>query len=438
LAASKIAGGENKEHGMLMSQRYILGTAVVVMALGAAAAVARAEDPVGSDVLKETAAAIKAARSISYTATREGVGALAGSSPTVSGTVFIDGLVLDEPEKWSFAIRGSLVDVGAESLAEFVTVSNREKIVTIRHASKQVIEGDAAQAMTMLGDGGRWLTSWLLRWDELVGEPVLAEDFAGSQWQGTKLVGRELCDIVKIDYTEVEVEESAAWWYIARSDKLPRRIEVSYITDGAEVGIAVLTLSDVKVNPKAEAKTFEIDRPAGYAVERVKAEEATSAPEGGRGEPAAAVAPAPPVAQAVGVGDEAPAFSLATPEGEKISLASLKGQVVVLDFWATWCPPCVRAMPDIQKIHEAYAGKGVRVIGVNCWENGDAVKFKKDKGYTYGLLLKGDDVATGYGVQGIPAFFVIGKTGRIVAAQSGFSNDLREVLTKAIDKALAE
>jgi len=144
------------------------------------------------------------------------------------------------------------------------------------------------------------------------------------------------------------------------------------------------------------------------------------------------------VAQAVGVGDEAPAFSLATPEGEKISLASLKGQVVVLDFWATWCPPCVRAMPDIQKIHEAYAGKGVRVIGVNCWENGDAVKFKKDKGYTYGLLLKGDDVATGYGVQGIPAFFVIGKTGRIVAAQSGFSNDLREVLTKAIDKALAE
>lgn len=115
-----------------------------------------------------------------------------------------------------------------------------------------------------------------------------------------------------------------------------------------------------------------------------------------------------------------------------------RGRVMLVDFWATWCPPCVRAMPDIQKIHEAYAGKGVRVIGVNCWENGDAVKFKKDKGYTYGLLLKGDDVATGYGVQGIPAFFVIGKTGRIVAAQSGFSNDLREVLTKAIDKALAE
>lgn len=429
---------------MLMSQRYLSGAAVVVMALGAAGSVSRAEDPIGSDVLKETAAAIKAARSISYTATREGVGALAGSSPTVSGTVFIDGLVLDEPEKWSLAIRGSRVDVGAESASEFVTVSNREQIITIRHASKQVIEGDAAQAMTMLGDGGRWLTSWLLRWDELVGEPVLAEDFAATEWQGAKLVGRELCDIVKIDYTEVEVEESAAWWYIARSDKLPRRIEVSYITDGAEVGIAVLTLSDLKVNPKADPKTFEVERPAGYAVERALVAEAEGAPAGGRAglapasSPAALNPPTPAVAAAVGVGDVAPAFTLAGPEGEKISLASLKGQVVVLDFWATWCPPCVRAMPEIQKIHEAYAGKSVRVIGVNCWENGDPVKFKKDKGYSYGLLLKGDDVATGYGVQGIPAFFVIGKTGKIVAAQSGFSNDLREVLTKAIDKALAE
>lgn len=149
-----------------------------------------------------------------------------------------------------------------------------------------------------------------------------------------------------------------------------------------------------------------------------------------------------PASGLLAVGADAPDWNLQDPAGNVVSLRNLKGGVVVLDFWATWCGPCIKAMPTVQKIHEAFKdNKNVHVFGVNVWENADAPKFMKDKKFTYGLLMRGDDVAKAYGVKGIPAFFVIGPDGKVLFSETGFNvseaNAFEKKITGLIEKALA-
>jgi thiol-disulfide isomerase/thioredoxin len=137
-------------------------------------------------------------------------------------------------------------------------------------------------------------------------------------------------------------------------------------------------------------------------------------------------------------GSDAPDFSLATPSGAKKSLASYKGQVVVLDFWATWCGPCKTVMPALQRLHEKYQGQPVAIIGMNAEgpEGGDPVAFKKDNGYTYELLLEADATSEAYRVRGLPTFYVIGPDGKVVWAGVGLQNP--PGVQRASNKARAE
>jgi thiol-disulfide isomerase/thioredoxin len=66
----------------------------------------------------------------------------------------------------------------------------------------------------------------------------------------------------------------------------------------------------------------------------------------------------------------APTFTLKTPTGATVTLESLKGKLVLVDFWATWCVPCVKAMPDLQKLHTQYAAKGLTVVGISIDDEG--------------------------------------------------------------------
>jgi thiol-disulfide isomerase/thioredoxin len=143
----------------------------------------------------------------------------------------------------------------------------------------------------------------------------------------------------------------------------------------------------------------------------------------------------------VKAGDAAPDFKLKDTDGKEVSLDSLKGKVVLLDFWATWCGPCKAAMPLIQKIHEDYKSKGVAVYGVNTWEKkeGAGKKYMDDKKYTYGCLLAGDDLASkGYGTSGIPTLVIIDKGGKIAMIEVGLGPDGDKKLRAAIDASLAK
>ena len=85
----------------------------------------------------------------------------------------------------------------------------------------------------------------------------------------------------------------------------------------------------------------------------------------------------------------APAFALKSARGGTTTLSGLKGQVALIDFWATWCAPCVEAMPDLQKLHNRYAGKGFTVVGVSIDEDGmkSVGPFLAKRKFTYPILL---------------------------------------------------
>ncbi len=118
----------------------------------------------------------------------------------------------------------------------------------------------------------------------------------------------------------------------------------------------------------------------------------------------------------------APAFTLPDLNGKQVSLAGLKGQVVFVDFWATWCPPCRYSIPALEALHREFQARGFQVVGVSLDENTAAVApFVKEKGITYTVLLGGEsDVADLYGVRGIPSLYLIDKEGRVARRWVGY------------------
>lgn len=123
---------------------------------------------------------------------------------------------------------------------------------------------------------------------------------------------------------------------------------------------------------------------------------------------------------------DAPDFELLNLRGEKVSLADLKGKVVVLDFWATWCQPCIRSFPGMKAAQEHYADDNeVQFLFMNTWERtkdykANVVAFIKKNNYPFEVLFDdqkdpetGKNLAAKFGVQGIPAKFILDKDGKI-------------------------
>ena len=131
------------------------------------------------------------------------------------------------------------------------------------------------------------------------------------------------------------------------------------------------------------------------------------------------------------VGDIAPDWKLDNAGGKVHSLAQYRGKVIVMDFWATWCGPCAKIMPRLQKLHEKLADKGVVVLGVNSWENSDPVKLMQKKRYSYELLLNGEQIAEAYKVTTLPVVYIIGLDGTIIYCHEGEGQkDLSAVIEK--------
>jgi len=117
-------------------------------------------------------------------------------------------------------------------------------------------------------------------------------------------------------------------------------------------------------------------------------------------------------------------------------LAPYRGQVVLVDFWATWCAPCRKAMPGMQRLHERYADDPVSVIGANVFESGDPVAFMEQNGYTYDLITGADAMAEAFEVQAIPAFVLIGPEGDVLYKAVGYDPAHEKEIAGRIDEAL--
>ncbi|MDQ3623822.1 MAG: redoxin domain-containing protein [Verrucomicrobiota bacterium] len=121
------------------------------------------------------------------------------------------------------------------------------------------------------------------------------------------------------------------------------------------------------------------------------------------------------------VGQQAPDFSLTDHKGQAVSLASLRGKYVLIDFWATWCGPCKEVMPVVARAHEEFRGKGLEVLGISIDEDGQKfLSYVNANGFAYPQLHDPDmAVANAYHVQAIPSIFLINKEGVVVAKNLG-------------------
>jgi len=122
-------------------------------------------------------------------------------------------------------------------------------------------------------------------------------------------------------------------------------------------------------------------------------------------------------------GQPAPDFQLVDLDGRNIRLADLRGKAVLLNFWATWCPPCKIEMPWFVELQKQYGPQGLQIVGVAMDEGNarDAVtKFAKEMSLNYTVLLGNDKVADQYGgVDALPTTFYIGRDGKIVTRVFG-------------------
>ena len=132
----------------------------------------------------------------------------------------------------------------------------------------------------------------------------------------------------------------------------------------------------------------------------------------------------------------APAFSLKDLGGKTVALADFKGKVVLVDFWATFCSPCVKAMPRLQKLHEKNAARGFAVVGIATDEGGEKLvrpMVAKTK-VGYPILLDNAAVWKAYGVETLPALFLIGRDGQIIQRFGGGTD--HKTIEAAVEKAL--
>jgi len=137
----------------------------------------------------------------------------------------------------------------------------------------------------------------------------------------------------------------------------------------------------------------------------------------------------------------APDFTLEDMDGKPYTLSSLRGKVVMVNFWATWCPPCREEIPSMETVYRALHDKGFIVLAINQWETPDHVFSYMGQLEVYPsfpiLFDRDSHVSESFGVKGLPTTLLINKQGRVVYRAIGGRNfnhsDVRKLIQQLID-----
>lgn len=188
------------------------------------------------------------------------------------------------------------------------------------------------------------------------------------------------------------------------------------------------SFSDWKTGADVEVEQLKLPDVAGFE-KYTKFGDLIAAMQGGGGQDAGTLK-----------GKPAPDFELATADGGTFKLSAEKGKsVVILDFWATWCGPCVKAMPIIDKVAREYAAKGVKLVAVNLRETEAEVKAFMEQHKLAPMVVMDRDGGTAeqYLVTGIPQTVIIGKDGNVAQVHVGLIPGLEEQLKSELDALVA-
>jgi cytochrome c-type biogenesis protein len=247
-------------------------------------------------------------------------------------------------------------------------------------------------------------------------EGFFQQSFDKAQTKGKQKVGNTPCRVV-----ELTGKGGTMTLYLGEKDGLVYRM-VYKMPDG---DIYEETVTALQLNPTIQKSVFAFNPPAGAKKAEPAKEDETARDDTNSLK-----------------GAEAPNFTLIDMEGNEVSLNSLRGKVVFLDFWATWCPPCRNSLPHTQALsqHEKTKSGDLVVLAVNAREDVDKVKkFMQDNNYSFRVLLDKDGkVLDSFKVRGIPTFVLIDREGKVAWVQVGFMPGSEKAMEEAVTQALGQ
>lgn len=350
---------------------------------------------------EEVTEAVLAVDAVQYTFHVQGVNVDQGEFPheTTGRAILQRGTSVEDA---NIRIEFNRISPDGQTGPEEVVVSNPEYAAYLNPAGGNYIYGLIEDGGALIVHQNGFPQAAVLREFLFPVEPFGAElDALGYTELDPEEVSGHDCRVVLVDMGGYE----STWW-IDTLTMLPVANRISSWADDGRGMEYTIILSDLDTSVTPSQETFHLQCPQGIEPQQVRG--------------------------SLPVGSQAPDWTLMTPEGGTVTLSDLRGRVVVMDFWATWCIPCRQVMPAMQELHDTY-GDDLVVIGVNTWEQADdPAVFLREMGFTYPVVLGGDEVAAEYLVEGIPTFYVIDADGKIafhaVGADPANEEALREVL----------
>jgi thiol-disulfide isomerase/thioredoxin len=420
--------------------RHLIRSFVIaagILAVGSVAqAAAKAEvDPKAQKVIDDWGKYVQGLRGFQYEAAVELSIEQAGKKQNQNFTISCKA---ERPNKLAYT-----VDAGAQGGATIVC-DGSDLTVSIkalnRYASEKAPETWAGMMKIPLVAGplsfGNASAVTAALFDDKPAEKLL-EKASAVKYGGTVDVDGTKCHLIEASGDELDWQ----LWVTVGPQPAPRKFVPDLAKTFAKMAQAqkgknpladlkvsnVLTFKDWKGDPKFAPDAFEFEAPEGSE----KAKSLMDIIASGRNRPEPGPHPL--------VGQAAPEIKLDQLDGGKFDLAELKGKVVILDFWATWCGPCVQAMPIIEKVAEKYKDKGVLLFAVNLQEEPDDVKkFLEAAELNVTVPLdKEGTVARAYKADAIPQTVLVGKDGSVQVVRIGLSPNLEDELVKDLDALVA-
>ncbi|HKU85696.1 MAG TPA: TlpA disulfide reductase family protein [Casimicrobiaceae bacterium] len=133
-------------------------------------------------------------------------------------------------------------------------------------------------------------------------------------------------------------------------------------------------------------------------------------------------------------GEAAPSFALATAAGDTVELAQLRGRVVYVDFWASWCTPCKRSFPWMNELDARYRDSGLTIVAINVDKRrDDAMRFLRDVPARFTVVFDAEGKTPAvFDVKGMPSSYLIDREGRVAAVEEGFHDERAAVIEQRI------